>query len=42
MSGVMRKGQKIDSQLGENEAGRGTALRLPSAVEALERGFVVA
>jgi hypothetical protein len=38
----MGKGQKIDSQEGENEARGGTALRLPSAVEALERGFVVA
>jgi hypothetical protein len=42
MSGVMSKGQKIDSQKGENEAGGGNALRLPSAVEALEQGFVVA
>jgi len=42
MSVITRRGQKIDSEQGENAAGGGITLRLPSAVEALERGFVIA
>jgi hypothetical protein len=42
MPGVTRKGQTIDSQQDGSEKGEGTALRLPGAAEALERGFVIA
>ena len=36
------EGQQFDSQEGGGEAGGGTALRFPSALEAFEEGFVVA
>jgi len=38
----MQKGQELDFQQDGSQAGGGTALRLPGAVEALERGFDVA